>query len=71
VLVPIFARSRRLIDEDKKGIQHTMKSTARKVETPIEPSLKDSELSYCRIFKEAHGQGPEKASVTESAGNPV
>gem|GEM_PF-4761488 len=41
-----------------------MKNTARKVETLVEPLLKDSEFRYGRIFVVAHRQRPEKAAVT-------
>jgi diguanylate cyclase (GGDEF)-like protein/PAS domain S-box-containing protein len=37
----------------KKGIQYTLKGTAKKVETLVELSLKDSELRYRRLFEAA------------------
>jgi PAS domain S-box-containing protein/putative nucleotidyltransferase with HDIG domain len=47
----LFVHSKRLADQYKKRIRHTMKGTVRKVKTLIEPSLKDSDARYRRLFE--------------------
>jgi len=47
----LLAHLRRLIDWYKKGVRHNMKSTAKKVESSIVRTLKDSELRYRRLFE--------------------
>src|SRR5512132_2506592 len=53
MLVHLFARSIRWMDEHRTGIRHTLKARVRNVEMDTVQQIKTSELRYRRLFEAA------------------